>query len=291
MDGAEGALPAAPTCATTRPVPTTTRGPLTISHMDAGAGPVALLLHSGGLSSRQWLRLAARLEPIRRVLAPDLLGYESSTPWPADAPFDVAEDLRLIDALLDGLPGPFDVIGHSYGGFLALRFALARPQDIRSLAVYEPVAFGVLHEPPDPDGAADLASLDHDGAFLADEGGGNEAWLERFVDYWSGPGAWQTVSGHTRDAFLRSGRKVFQEVRSIMADRTPGAAYRVIEAPVLLLDGAESTRAAHRVCDRLLAALPRARRITFPDTGHMGPLTDARAVNDAIVAHLEDAAR
>lgn len=272
-------------------MPTTARGALSISHLDEGSGPAALLLHSGGLSSRQWLRLAARLKPFRRVLAPDLLGYGSSTPWPADAPFDLDEDLRLVEALLADLPGPFDVVGHSYGGLIALRFALRRPRDIRSLAVYEPVAFGVLYEPPDPDGAADLAALDHDGAFLADEGGGSEAWIERFVDYWNGPGAWKTVSEATRDAFLASGRKVFQEVRSVMTDRTPVAAYRVVEAPVLLLDGRESTRAAHRVCDRLLTAFPRARRITFPDAGHMGPLTDARAVNDAIVDHIERAAR
>lgn len=272
-------------------MPITTRGALSISHLDKGAGPAALLLHSGGLSSRQWARLAARLETFRRVLAPDLLGYESSTPWPADAPFDLNEDLRLVEALLEDVPGPFDVVGHSYGGLLALRFALKRPRDIRSLAVYEPVAFGVLYEPPDPDGAADLAALDHDGAFLADEGGGSEAWIERFVDYWNGPGAWRTVSEATRDAFVRSGRKVFQEVRSVMADRTPVSAYRVVEAPVLLLDGAESTRAAHRVCDRLLGAFPRARRITVPEAGHMGPLTDARAVNDAIVDHIESASR
>lgn len=272
-------------------MPTTTRGSLSISHLDQGSGPTALLLHSGGLSSRQWGRLAAALSPSRRVLAPDLLGYGTSTPWPADAPFDLEEDLRLVEALLEGVPGPLDVVGHSYGGLIALRFALKRPRDIRSLAVYEPVSFGVLYEPPDPDGEADLAQLDHDGLFLADEGGGNEAWLERFVDYWNGPGAWRTVSEATRDAFLQSGRKVFQEVRSVMADRVPVAAYRVVEAPVLLLNGADSTRAAHRVCDRLLTAFPRARRITFPDTGHMGPLTNSRAVNDAIIAHIEDAGR
>jgi len=268
----------------------TTRGGLTISHLDEGSGPPALLLHSGGASSRQWLRLAARLKPFRRVLAPDLLGYGRSTPWPPDAPFEHARDLRLVDALLDGVRGPFDVVGHSYGGLLALQFARSRPRDVRSLAVYEPVAFGVLYEPPDPDGEADLAALDHDGRFLDDRTGGDEVWLERFVDYWSGEGAFRDLSDAARAAFLAAGRKVFQEVKSIMADRTPVEAYRVIDAPVLLMDGADSTRAAHRVCDRLAAGLPRVRRVTFPETGHMGPVTNATAVNDLLVAHLEGAA-
>ena len=268
-------------------MPILKRGDLTISHVDDGAGPPALLLHSGGLGSRQWLRLAARLKPFRRVLAPDLLGYGASSPWPADAPFEYTADLRLVEALLDGVRGPFDVVGHSYGGMLALKLALARPRDIRTLALYEPVAFGVLYDPPDPVGKEELEAIDHDGAFFADGTGGDEAWVERFVDYWNGRGAWRALSENTRQAFLKNGRKAFQEVRSIMADRTPASAYRVIDAPVLLLSGAESTRAAHRVCDRLVDVLPRARRVTLPDTGHMGPVTDATAVNELILAHID----
>jgi pimeloyl-ACP methyl ester carboxylesterase len=268
---------------------TTQRGDLTISHLDEGKGPVALLLHSGGAGSRQWLRLAAKLKPFRRVIAPDLLGYGTSTPYPKDAPFHHRNDLRLVEALLEGVPAPFDVVGHSYGGFLALQLARSHPEMIRSLAVYEPVAFGVLFEPPDPDGAADLAAIDHDGLFLADATGGSEAWLERFVDYWNGQGAWKELSEPARASFRAAGRKVFQEVASVMADRTPVSAYAVIQAPTLLVSGGESPKAAQRVVERLAGALPRARRVTFPDTGHMGPLTNATAVNDLLMKHMEEA--
>lgn len=270
-------------------MPTVKRGDLTISLLEDGAGPTALLLHSGGLGARQWLRLAARLKSFRHVLAPDLRGYGASTPWPGHAPFDFTVDLGLIDALLTNVRPPFDLVGHSYGGLLALQFARARPRDVRSLTVYEPVAFGVLHEPPDPDGQRDLDEIDHDGVFLADATGGSEAWVERFVDYWNGQGAWRALSENTRESFLKNGRKAFLEVRSVMMDRTPTSAYAVIDAPTLLLSGADSTRAAHRVLDRLESVLPRSRRITFPETGHMGPVTDATAVNAAILAHIDAA--
>jgi pimeloyl-ACP methyl ester carboxylesterase len=272
-------------------MPITTRGDLTISHLDEGAGPTAVLLHSGGASSRQWARLVAKLKPSRRVLAPDLLGYGRSTPWPPDAPFDLSHDVHIVEALLEGVPGPFDLVGHSYGGFLALKLAQKRPKDVKSLAIYEPVAFGVLHEPRDHDAAAELDALDHDGRFLGDETGGDALWVERFVDYWSGAGAFQGLSDAARASFLAMGRKVFQEVTSIMADRTPAEAYRVIEAPVLIMSGADSPQAARSVCARLAAALPNARLVTFPETGHMGPLTNAMAVNDLIAAHIEEAER
>src|SRR5262245_35722178 len=107
------------------------RGDVSISYVDEGAGPPAVLIHCGGLSSRQWRRLAARLSPIRRVIAPDLLGYGASSPWPADAPFHFNEDARLIDTILDTLATPVDLVGHSYGGLLALTIAARRPRDIR----------------------------------------------------------------------------------------------------------------------------------------------------------------
>lgn len=267
-------------------MPIARRGALTISYSDEGAGAPAVLLHSGGLSSRQWGRLAARLRATRRVIAPDLLGYGESSAWPADAPFELDEDARMVEALLDTLEGPFDLVGHSYGGLLALRVASRRPAEVRSLALFEPVAFGVLHDPRDEVGIADLTSNDRDGTFLDDATGGGEAWLERFVDYWNGAGAWRSLPQASRDAFLAVGRKVFLEVRSLLGDRTRADAYRAIVAPALLLTGSRSPIAAQRVCARLGAALPRAVVRTLDGAGHMGPITHAAAVNNLIAEHL-----
>ncbi|HET7503788.1 MAG TPA: hypothetical protein VFK02_22360 [Kofleriaceae bacterium] len=55
--------------------------------------PLALLLHSGGLTSRQWRKLVQRLEATHDVLAPDLLGY-GSEPWPPGEPFEVRRDVE-----------------------------------------------------------------------------------------------------------------------------------------------------------------------------------------------------
>src|SRR5688500_4532898 len=111
------------------------------------AAPV-LLVHSGGFTSRQWRKLAALLAPDRRVLAPDLIGYAADTRWPVGEPFHFRQDLEALAAVLADEP-PAHVVGHSYGGFLALQLALIHPDRVRSLAVYEPVAFGILDEAVD----------------------------------------------------------------------------------------------------------------------------------------------
>ncbi|HSN28489.1 MAG TPA: alpha/beta fold hydrolase, partial [Kofleriaceae bacterium] len=97
----------------------------------------ALLIHSGGFGGRQWRKLGEVLAPTHEVLAPDLLGY-GSEPWPAGAPFHFRQDVERLAGLLGGEQA--DVVGHSYGGFLALQLALAHPELVRRIAVYDPVA-------------------------------------------------------------------------------------------------------------------------------------------------------
>jgi pimeloyl-ACP methyl ester carboxylesterase len=247
------------------------------------------LLHSGGLSSRQWDRLVASLShdaaPSFRTFAPDFLGYGSSSAWPRDAPFELDDDANLVEALLDRIGEPAHLVAHSYGGLIALRIALRR--DVRSLALFEPVAFGLHHDGADPEACADMATTEH--LWSAPESGGDEAWLRSFVDYWRrAPGSWDALAQSFRESYLAIGRKVYQEAHAVWSDRTPLSAYATITAPTLILSGDCSPIAERRVCTRLAAAIPRATYVELAGVGHMGPVTHAAAVNARIVEHLRE---
>lgn len=256
---------------------------------DRGAGTPVVLLHSGGMSSRQWRALSERLAASHRVLAPDFLGSGANPPWPDEAPFDFGLDVAAVARVLAGLDAPAHLVGHSYGGLVALTLARTRPGLVRSLAVYDPVAFGVLREPADPAGLADLARAGSQPVFTDEAAGGGEAWMEAFVDYWNGQGAWRSLPASSREQFLRVGRKVFREVMSLLADRTAASAYAGVMAPALLLAGERSPVAARRVTEVLLGALPHARREVVTGAGHMGPLTHATAVDALVARHIADA--
>ncbi|MEO8034733.1 MAG: alpha/beta hydrolase [Acidobacteriota bacterium] len=244
-----------------------------------------LLIHSGGFTSRQWRRLAEALSNDYSVLAPDLLGYGDSGPWPADKPFHFRQDLSYLESLIDAGEGPVHLVGHSYGGFLALQLALVRPDFMRSIAVYDPVAFGVLDEKEDADARLTLAQVRRE--WVPDASGVDEAWLAAFVEWWNGPGAWSRLPEETRGAFRAMGWKVFQEVMSLGTDRTDRTTYATITAPTLVMGGGTSPLAERRVVDRLGSALPNATVQFFPEAGHMGPVSHAKLVNAAIAAHMQ----
>ena len=244
-----------------------------------------VLMHAGGMSSRQWRKLSELLQPTHRVIAPDFLGVGENPPWPDDKPFDYSMDVEAIERRIDGLDR-VHLVGHSYGGLIALLVAERRPERVASLALFDPVAYGVLYQPEDQEGLRDLARASQNPLFFDDTRGGGDEWFEAFVDYWNGPGTWRAMPEPARAAQLRVGKKVYQEVRSLLGDRRPASIYARITAPSLLLTGERTPRAARRVIAILSSVMPRARVQVIAGAGHMGPITHGELVARAVADHV-----
>jgi lipase len=105
-------------------------------HRYGPSGPVRMLAIHGltGYGGR-WQHLAAGLPEIS-IAAPDLLGHGSSSwaaPWTLDA--NVLAFAKLLD---DEADGPVLVVGHSFGGAIALALAAARPDKVAALLLLDP---------------------------------------------------------------------------------------------------------------------------------------------------------
>ncbi len=250
----------------------------------AEATPV-LALHSGGFTGRQWRRLADALAPTRPVVLPDFIGYGKSSSWPDGKPFSFRTDLEMVRALLEEIGRPVHLVGHSYGGMIALFLALEVPQLVRSIAVFEPVSFGIVDETIDADGA--LARIRASSLKEIASGKVTDTWLETFVDWWNGTGAWKGMNDETKSAFRQVSWKLSNEVTSLIDDETSLATYATITAPTLFLTAEKSPGVERRVVETLAKALPNASLERFAGAGHMAPITHAGPVNEAIVRHIE----
>lgn len=242
-----------------------------------------ILVHSSGLGSRQWRRTLEALSGSHRVIVPDLVGYGDSSVVSLGERVHFEMDLLGLERLLDAAPEPVHLVGHSYGGFLALLAALHRPRSVRSVSVYEPVSFGVLRSEGDVEAIATLPSTGTRWPTTEVE---IEAWLEGFIAYWNGPGAWQALPEPMRATFRAAAPKVVGEVLTLGEDRTPLEAYTTLAMPVLLLGSERSTLAADRVLTLLERTIPSVRRVRIAGAGHMGPITHAAAVNAEIASFL-----
>jgi pimeloyl-ACP methyl ester carboxylesterase len=104
-----------------------------------GDGPPVVLVHSSASGSRQWHELAAQLCARHRVIAPQLRGYGGTRAWPGVRPQTLDDAAEIVLAACAGLEGPIRLVGHSYGGALALWAARALGARVSHLPLYEPM--------------------------------------------------------------------------------------------------------------------------------------------------------
>jgi len=129
---------------------------------EAGAGPGVVCLHANASTSGQWRGLMDRLATTFHVLAPDAYDAGRSPEWGSDRVIRLQDEVALIEPVLAAAGSPLRLVGHSYGGAIALMTALANPSSVRSLVLYEPTLFSLIDAdsdiPNDADGIREVAA-------------------------------------------------------------------------------------------------------------------------------------
>jgi pimeloyl-ACP methyl ester carboxylesterase len=247
-----------------------------------------VLLHCSGSSGAQWRALTARLGARYRVLAPDLIGYGAGGPWCGRGEFSLAHEAAAVRSLLGRVGAPVHLVGHSYGGAVALHIARTRPELLRSLTLIEPSAFHLLRNGD----ATDAAALREIKAVAAEAGaalivGDYGRGFSRFVDYWSGPGSWADLPAEKRALLAPQLAKVVLDFHALFAEPAELEDVCDIALPTLLVQGGCTALPSRCICARLRTALPDAAFRVVQGAGHMLPLTHRDQVNAFVAAHIE----
>lgn len=141
-------------------------------------GTPVLFIHGNASSSTFWEETMLALPEGFRGIAPDMRGYGDTEPLPVDATLglgDMVEDVRsLVEAM--GLE-KFHIVGHSMGGGIVMKYAIAHPNDLLSITLVDtmsPYGYsgskGVEGTPCHEDGApAGAASVNPDFVRLMQE--------------------------------------------------------------------------------------------------------------------------
>lgn len=259
-----------------------------IAYQRSGAGEPVVLLHSSACSGAQWSALARLLAEDYQVFAPDLRGYGHSDPWPDHRPLRLADEAAAIEALAETCGRPIHLVGHSYGGAVALKVAAQRRVPLSSLTLIEPVAFHVLDNGAPQVDPLFVEVLDLAYAVrTALSCGDRRAAMAHFVEYWNGAGAWSRLSPEQQARILEVAPKVPHDFHAAITEAARLEDYGRITVPTLLLSGTESPEPVRRVATLLAATLPDVWAETVAGAGHMLPLSHREPVNCAIAEHID----
>lgn len=245
--------------------------PLRVHVEEAGAGPPLLLLHGLGASTYTWRHVARGLAPRNRVIALDLRGFGRS-----DKPFDQhyapADHAAVVRAFIEARNlSRITLVGHSYGGMLALKLALDRrlaPHRIARLVVMSAPAFpqpfsaGVrfLRKPVLPYVALLVAPELTTAVSFMMEQVGFDRLTDRDISIYAGP---LSEPGGAHALIETASRIVPANLNGLIAR------YPTMTKPTLVLWCGQDSVVPLRTGQRLAATLPRARLAVLDGCDHV----------------------
>jgi pimeloyl-ACP methyl ester carboxylesterase len=250
-------------------------GGLHVHYRDQGnpAGPPVVMVHGFAASLEAWEPWVARLGDRYRIVTLDLPGH-GLTRAPGDWRASLPAYAGVVESVADRLAlPPFVLVGNSMGGGVAWTFTLEHPKRVRALVLVDsiglpppasaarpkgtPLVFRILATPA---GRFVLAHVDTRG--LAEKGLRQAyvdptlvtpALVNRYVDLSRAPGHRRILTGGGGGG----------------GPQITAATFAAIRVPTVVLHGQVDTVVPVASSDRLAAAIPGARLITYPGVGHV----------------------
>lgn len=258
--------------------------------LEAGHGPTVMLVHSSVSGARQWRRLIDDLKADFHVRAVNLYGYGKTPPWPIDRPQTLDDQARLVETALPPGDEPFCLVGHSFGGAVAMKVALRLSGRIAKLVLLEANPFYLLKRASHATAFAEIMALRN----CIKQFGARGEWAvaaERFADYWGGRETWQAMTAERRAGFIEAIKPNYSEWDAVMDETTPvehwaGLLPRqtlVVNDPDTVLPIRALTALLRRACPQWTYA--------HVNGGHMAPLTHPEIVNPLVRSFLRPRAQ
>src|SRR5215472_11923594 len=96
-----------------------------------------MLVHSSVSGARQWRRLMDDLKDEFHVRAVNLYGYGRTPPWSIDAPQTLDDQARLVESALPTNADTVSLVGHCFGGSVAMKLAAKLARRVTKLVLLE----------------------------------------------------------------------------------------------------------------------------------------------------------
>jgi pimeloyl-ACP methyl ester carboxylesterase len=278
--------------------------PARMAYMDvppkgAASGHTVVLLHGKNFESGTWAGTIEALSAAGyRVVVPDQLGFNKSSKPDVAYSFDLLarSTIELLDAL--GVPTA-DVVGHSTGGMLAVRLAVAFPERVRRVVLEDPVGLEDYRDviPPQTVDRLTQDEIDQTDSQI-------EAFVRRYFVTWR-PEFQRTVEWRQRirrSAEFPRWARTSARLYLMIYEQPVRSELKLLRQPVLLVTGEKDRTvvlrkyappgAAERLGD--YPALSRAAakeirnctRVEVPNVGHVPHLETPQAFHAALLPFL-----
>jgi pimeloyl-ACP methyl ester carboxylesterase len=221
-----------------------------IDYDERGQGPTVVLVPGSCSTGAAWRPVISQWHDNFRCVTTSLLGYGGTAERRTGPDTDISEESQVVESVITRAGSPVHLVGHSFGGLVALDVALRKRTPLLSLTILEAPAAQLLHN---------MGEEQHYRAFRAMTASyfaafyrGDAAAIETMIDFYGGAGTFAAWPERVRDYAISTTHVNVRDWANVYRfDLTP-ARLAAVDIPTVVVFGGKSHPAAQRA-NRLLA--------------------------------------
>ena len=256
-----------------------------VDYDDIGQGPTVVLVPGSCSTGAAWRPIIAHWTNRFHCVTTSLLGYGGTTERRTAATADIAQEVEIVEAVIRRAGHPVHLVGHSFGGLVALAVALRRPDLLHSLTILEAPAPEILRRCGEDDHYQSFRQMSS--AYVSAFQAGRSDAIAAMIDFYGGPGTFAAWPQRVRDyAIATTAANLMDWSCAYGFDLTPQLLARVA-APTLVAYGESSHPAPQRANELLGRNIPGGRVTVIKGAAHFMIATHAREVAQLVAAHID----
>lgn len=229
---------------------------------ETGAGPTVVLVPGSFSTMAAWRPVARLLADRFRCVATSLPGYGGSEEV-RDGSNAIAPLVAAVEAVVKEAGAPVHLVGHSFGGCIAMAVALRGQVALSGLTMFEANPVHVLKLA----GETGLHAL-AEGMLAAYRAGEAAEVAPGVIDFWGGAGSFAALPEPVQAYVRRTAATNARDWESALGFESSEAGWRAIGCPARFVHGSEGHAVARRVAELLAAWLPQGRLSRIDGASH-----------------------
>ena len=255
---------------------------------DDGSAPLLLFQPPGASGASIWRSVAASLQDSFRTAAVNPSAYGDTEPFAGPTPMTLGDEAAALAAVIRAELSTSrgrraHIVGHSYGGTIALVLALARPELVGRLTLLEPAPYPLLRDAGETVFADEIGGRNRQFIDTVRAGGRDAEAMERYLDYFNNrPGFWRSLDARAQARMLALTERLAIGLDAVERLDMRCADLAGIAVPVTVIRGGDTDPLHARLTALVAQSIPGATLIDLPGAGHMMTLTHGAEIAEII---------
>jgi pimeloyl-ACP methyl ester carboxylesterase len=255
-----------------------------IDYDECGAGPTIVLVPGSCSTGAAWRPVSATWNGQFRFVTTSLLGYGGTVERRTARDPSIVHEAEVVESVVRRAGGPVHLVGHSFGGLVALAVVLRKQVALASLVIVEAPAAELLRDKGEDQHYRAFRQMTEDyfGAFEA----GNKEAIASMIDFYGGAGTYASWPPRVRAYAVETTPVNILDWASAYGFPLPAASLAAIDIQTLLIWGGASHPAVQRANALLSQCMSGAAPATIDGAAHFMISTHAGEVARLIADHV-----